>query len=111
MAYVQQIFFALSLGVAGWFIAQRVRFIRKNIALGKSEPVAGPTGERWKNVVLVAFGQKKMFKRFLPAFFHLLIYVGFMVINLEVLEFVIDGLAGTHRFFAPYLGSVYPILM
>lgn len=111
MAYVQQILFALSLGVAGWFIAQRVRFIRKNIALGKSEPVAGPTGERWKNVVLVAFGQKKMFKRFLPAFFHLLIYVGFLVINLEVLEFVIDGLAGTHRFFAPYLGSVYPILM
>ena len=111
MAYVQQIFFALSLGVAGWFIAQRVRLIRKNIALGKSEPVAGPTGERWKNVVLVAFGQKKMFKRFLPAFFHLLIYVGFLVINLEVLEFVIDGLAGTHRFFAPYLGSVYPILM
>lgn len=111
MAYVQQILFALSLGVAGWFIAQRVRFIRKNIALGKSEPAAGPTGERWKNVVLVAFGQKKMFKRFLPAFFHLLIYVGFLVINLEVLEFVIDGLAGTHRFFAPYLGSVYPILM
>ena len=111
MAYVQQIFFALSLGVAGWFIAQRVRLIRKNIALGKSEPEAGPTGERWKNVVLVAFGQKKMFKRFLPAFFHLLIYVGFLVINLEVLEFVIDGLAGTHRFFAPYLGSVYPILM
>ena len=111
MAYVQQILFALSLGVAGWFIAQRVRFIRKNIALGKSEPVAGPTGERWKNVVLVAFGQKKMFKRVLPAFFHLLIYVGFLVINLEVLEFVIDGLAGTHRFFAPYLGSVYPILM
>lgn len=111
MAYVQQILFALSLCVAGWFIAQRVRFIRKNIALGKSEPAAGPTGERWKNVVLVAFGQKKMFKRFLPAFFHLLIYVGFLVINLEVLEFVIDGLAGTHRFFAPYLGSVYPILM
>lgn len=111
MAYVQQILFALSLGVAGWFIAQRVRFIRKNIALGKSEAAAGPTGERWKNVVLVAFGQKKMFKRFLPAFFHLLIYVGFLVINLEVLEFVIDGLAGTHRFFAPYLGSVYPILM
>jgi len=111
MEYVQQILFALSLGVAGWFIAQRVRFIRKNIALGKSEPAAGPTGERWKNVVLVAFGQKKMFKRFLPAFFHLLIYVGFLVINLEVLEFVIDGLAGTHRFFAPYLGSVYPILM
>ncbi|MFN5169751.1 MAG: 4Fe-4S dicluster domain-containing protein [Cyclobacteriaceae bacterium] len=111
MAYVQQILFAVSLGIAGWFIAKRVRSIRNNIASGKAEPVSGPAGERWKNLILVAFGQKKMFKRFLPAFFHLLIYVGFLVINLEVLEFVIDGLAGTHRFFAPFLGGVYPVLM
>lgn len=111
MAYVQQALFALSLGVAGWFIAQRVRFIRNNIILGRSEPATGPAGERWKNVILIAFGQKKMFKRFLPAFFHLLIYAGFLIINLEVLEFIIDGLAGTHRLFAPFLGSLYPVLM
>jgi heterodisulfide reductase subunit C len=52
-----------------------------------------------------------MFKKFIPAFLHLFIYVGFLVINLEVLEFVIDGLAGTHRIFAPYLGSFYTVLM
>jgi heterodisulfide reductase subunit C len=62
-------------------------------------------------MLLVAFGQQKMFKRFIPAFFHLLIYVGFVVINLEVLEFILDGILGTHRLFAPYLGSFYGVLM
>jgi heterodisulfide reductase subunit C len=57
----------------------------------------------------VALGQQKMFKRLVPAFLHLLIYVGFLVINLEVLEFVLDGLLGTHRLFAPYLGSLYTV--
>lgn len=58
-------------------------------------------------MILVAFGQKKMFKRVVPAFFHLLIYVGFLIINLEVLEFMIDGILGTHRIFAPFLGDFY----
>ena len=62
-------------------------------------------------MLLMAFGQKKMFKRFIPAILHFFIYVGFLVINLEVLEFIIDGLAGTHRIFAPYLGGLYNILM
>jgi len=58
-------------------------------------------------MLLIAFGQKKMFKRVVPAFFHLLIYVGFLIINLEVLEFMIDGILGTHRIFAPFLGDFY----
>ncbi len=58
-------------------------------------------------MLLIAFGQKKMFKKPLPAVLHLFIYVGFLVINLEVLEFIIDGLLGTHRIFAPYLGGFY----
>jgi ferredoxin len=60
-------------------------------------------------MLLVALGQQKMFKRVVPAFLHLLIYVGFLVINLEVLEFVLDGLLGTHRLFAPLLGGVYTV--
>jgi ferredoxin len=60
-------------------------------------------------MLLVALGQQKMFKRLVPAFLHLLIYVGFLVINLEVLEFVLDGLLGTHRLFAPLLGGVYTV--
>lgn len=58
-------------------------------------------------MLLIALGQKKMFKRLVPAFFHLLIYVGFLIINLEVLEFMIDGILGTHRIFAPFLGDFY----
>ncbi|MGC1242868.1 MAG: 4Fe-4S dicluster domain-containing protein [Chryseosolibacter sp.] len=67
--------------------------------------------KRLRNLLLVAFGQQKMFKRLVPALLHLFVYVGFLVINIEVLEFVIDGLAGTHRVFSPYLGSFYNGLM
>lgn len=108
---IQQIAFLITLGVAGYFVAKRVKFIRTNIALGKDNVVTGDTSERWKNVLLIAFGQKKMFKRPLPAIFHFFIYIGFLVINIEVLEFIIDGLAGTHRIFKPFLGGFYFVLM
>lgn len=108
---VQQVAFLITLGVAAYFVTKRVKFIRSNIALGKDTVVAGDTGERWRNVLLIAFGQKKMFKRPLPAIFHFFIYIGFLVINVEVLEFIIDGLAGTHRIFKPFLGDFYFVLM
>lgn len=108
---VQQLAFLLVLATAVFFISRRVRFLRKTIQLGKDNRITDRSGERWRNVLLVAFGQKKMFKRPLPAVFHFFIYAGFLIINLEVLEFVIDGLAGTHRIFAPALGPIYPWLM
>src|SRR5262245_9449007 len=111
MAIAQQVLFLLTLGVAVFFIRKRVLRIRNNIRLGKGNAVADQKGDRWKNVLLVAFGQKKMFKRFTPAVFHFFIYAGFLIINLEVLEFIIDGLAGTHRIFAPFLGGLYNVLM
>lgn len=111
MMIVQQIAFLAILVIAAYFITKRVRFIRANIALGKSEPLTGDSSRRWNNVLLVALGQKKMFKRPLPAIFHIFIYVGFLVINIEVLEFIIDGLAGTHRIFKPFLGGFYFVLM
>ncbi len=108
---IQQILFVLTLLVFGYFLRRRILQIRNTIRLGRQVPVTGPVAQRLRNMLLGAFGQKKMFARFIPAFFHLLIYIGFIVINLEVLEFVIDGLAGTHRIFAPYLGSLYTVLM
>ena len=108
---IQQIAFLITLAVAVYFISRRISSIRKNIALGKKTEPIDRKDERLKNLILVAFGQKKMFKRFTPAFFHFFIYFGFLVINLEVLEFVIDGLLGTHRIFAPFLGSFYTVLM
>lgn len=111
MNFLPQILFIAALGTFGYFIAKRVMRIRNNILLGKDGALEGERSERLKTMLLVAFGQQKMFKNLIPALFHLFIYVGFVVINLEVLEFIIDGLAGTHRVFAPILGSVYNIAL
>lgn len=111
MQYLPQIAFLIIVGVASWLLFKRITQIRKNIFLGRKEERNDNKSERWKTMWLVAFGQRKMFKRIIPAFLHLLIYVGFLVINLEVLEFVIDGLAGTHRIFAPLLGDFYTVLI
>lgn len=111
MAVLQQILFVITLAIAVYFIRKRVLRIHGNIQLGKKNEVKGDSGARLQNMLLIAFGQKKMFKKLIPATFHFFIYVGFLVINLEVLEFVIDGVAGTHRIFAPYLGGFYNVLM
>src|SRR5687767_12868785 len=108
---IQQIAFIIVLGIAGFFLAKRVSKIRKNIQLGKKNSISDRRSERLKNLLLVAFGQKKMFKRPIPAILHFFIYIGFIIINFEVLEFIIDGIAGTHRIFAPYLGGFYTVLM
>lgn len=107
----EQIVFVIVLAVAGYIITKRVKRIVANINLGKDVEIKDRKNERWRNVLLIAFGQKKMFKRPIPAIFHLFIYVGFIVINIEVLEFIIDGLLGTHRIFAGPLGGFYTVLM
>jgi ferredoxin len=108
---IQQITFFIVLAAATYLIRKRILFIRNNIRLGKKNEITDRKNERLQNMLLVAFGQRKMFKKIIPAILHIFIYVGFLVINLEVLEFIIDGLAGTHRIFLPYLGSFYTVLM
>ncbi|MDF2158835.1 4Fe-4S dicluster domain-containing protein [Algoriphagus sp. CAU 1675] len=111
MSFLPQLAFLIILATAGFILSKRVKFLKRNILLGKDETRNDQANARWKTMFLVAFGQKKMFKRLIPAFLHLLVYVGFIVINLEVLEFVLDGILGTHRLFAPILGSGYTVLM
>jgi len=111
MTYLPQLIFVLILGAFSYFIGKRINRIRKNILSGRSESISDNKSQRLKNMLLVAFGQKKMFKKPIPAFLHMLIYVGFVLINIEVLEIVIDGLLGTHRVFAPYLGGFYTVLI
>ena len=111
MAYLQQIIFLIILGAAGYIFWKRIALIRSNILLGKNLDRTDNRPERLKSMLFVAFGQRKMFKNITPAILHLFVYVGFVVINLEVLEFIIDGLAGTHRIFAPYLDGFYNTLM
>lgn len=111
MSILPQVVFLLVFAAAGYVLYQRVSFLKRNIFLGKAETRNDQPDKRWKTMLLVAFGQQKMFKRVVPALLHLLIYVAFVVINLEVLEFVIDGITGSHRIFAPLLGSTYTVAM
>ena len=111
MEYVPQLIFVIIVAIATYFLYKRISQIRKNIFLGKPSGRTDNKSERWKTMLLVALGQKKMFKRIIPAVLHLFVYLGFLVINLEVLEFVIDGIAGTHRIFAPILGNFYMVLI
>lgn len=109
MGILSQVIFALILGIGIWIFAGRVKFIRRNIFLGKEQDLSDNAAARWKQMLWVAMGQSKMVKRPVAGFFHILIYVGFVLINIEVLEILIDGLLGTHRFFAHYLGSIYDV--
>ncbi len=111
MHIIQQLLFILCSGIAVFFFAKKVAEIRRNINLGRDEDITDNPSARWKNMILLALGQKKMFKRPVPAFLHLAVYAGFIIINLEILEIFLDGILGKHRLFAPMLGNLYPFLI
>jgi hypothetical protein len=92
MQLVQQIAFILISGAAIWLFGRNILRIRKNILLGWDEDFSDQPGKRWKNLLLLAFGQKKMFRNPLVAVLHFFIYAGFIIINLEVLEIFLDGI-------------------
>jgi len=108
---IQQIIFVIITIAAFGYAAKQFMGIRRNILLGKDAPVTGDMGERMKNVLLIAFGQKKMFKRWIPAVLHLFIYVAFLFTQVELVEILIDGFFGIHRFFAPILGGLYTFII
>ena len=110
MEYLPNILFALILTAGIVFFARNVKKLIRNIKLGKATEVNDNKPQRWTNMVRIALGQSKMVVRPIPGILHLLVYVGFIIINLEVLEIIIDGLLGTHRIFAG-LGSLYDILI
>ncbi|MEN9298274.1 MAG: hypothetical protein RLZZ429_587 [Bacteroidota bacterium] len=107
MQYLQQILFVALAAVSVWLFARKAGQIRRNILLGKDEALNDQPAVRWKNLLLLALGQKKMFSNPLVAIMHFVIYAGFIIINLEVLEIVLDGILGKHRLFAEPLGSLY----
>lgn len=108
---MQPILFLLFSIASLGYAAYQFNGIRQKINLGQDEAVEGPTGERWKNMLLVAFGQKKMFKKLLPAVLHFLLYFAFVVTQIELIEIFIDGIFGVHRFFAGMLGGFYTFLI
>ena len=111
MEIVQRVIFILVAGAAIWQFSRKAGRIRRNILLGKDGSYSDHPGLRWKNVLLLAFGQKKMFRNPLVALMHFVIYAGFIIINLEVLEIILDGIFGTHRLFAAPLGGLYIFLI
>lgn len=111
MQIVQQGLFVLVSIVAVWLFTKKVKEISRNIKLGHDEDFSDNKGQRWKNVLLLAFGQKKMFRNPLVAILHFFVYAGFIIINIEVLEIVLDGVFGTHRLFAKPLGGFYTFLI
>ncbi|WP_026763416.1 (Fe-S)-binding protein [Sediminibacterium salmoneum] len=107
MQYVQQVLFCIMAAGAIYWFSKKVAEIRRNIFLGKPQDLSDNPGQRWNNVILLALGQKKMFHNVPVAIMHFIIYAGFIIINMEVLEIVLDGILGTHRLFLPYLGEFY----
>ncbi len=107
MQLLPQIAFAILTVIATYLFAKKTSEIRRNILLGRDEKISDNAPQRWRNLLLLALGQKKMFKNPLVALMHLIVYGGFIIINIEVLEIVLDGLFGTHRLFAPILGNGY----
>jgi heterodisulfide reductase subunit C len=105
------VLFIALLGLTVWFSAKGFMRIRRNVLLGKEYSPDGDTTQRWRNTLLIAFGQQKMFKNWLPALLHGFIYVAFLFTQIELIEILVDGLSGSHRIFAPFLGSVYTLLI
>lgn len=103
MHYILQAIFTAIAAVAFYLFSKKALEIRRNILLGKEEDLSDNSSLRWKNLLLLALGQKKMFKNPLVAIMHLVVYAGFVIVNLEFVEILIDGIFGTHRVFAGIL--------
>jgi heterodisulfide reductase subunit C len=92
------------------YFTRNIRKIIRNIKLGQTVDASDHAKERWMNVLRIAIGQSKMVVRPVVGVLHIVVYVGFVLINIEVLEIVIDGLFGTHRIFS-FLGGFYDFLI
>ena len=107
---LQQIVFFFVLAFSTWLFTVNVRKISRNIRLGREVNRSDRKRERWLTMIKVALGQSKMVARPLAGILHIFVYAGFVIINIEVLEILIDGIAGTHRVFS-FVGSLYNFLI
>jgi heterodisulfide reductase subunit C len=110
MNYLDNVLFALLLIIGFGYFFVSIKKIRRNINLGIDVDRQDNPGARWKNMAMIAMGQSKMVKKPIAGALHVIVYVGFIIINIELLEIIIDGLFGTHRIFA-FLGSTYDVLI
>lgn len=105
--YIPNILFAILLIAGVGYFTKNVRKLTRNIKLGRDVDRSDNKSERWKNMAMIALGQSKMVKRPIAGFLHIVVYLGFVIINIEVLEIIIDGLFGTHRIFKGVIGESF----
>ena len=110
-AYLSNILFGILFFSLSGLFARNIRRIIRNIRLGTAANSSDQPKKRWLFMARIALGQSKMVRKPLSGLLHIIVYIGFIVINIELLEIVIDGFLGTHRIFAPFLGSFYDILI
>ena len=108
---ISSIIFTIIFIISGTFFFINAKKIRRNILLGKDISINDNKIERLKTMLLVAFGQKKMFNRPIPAILHLFLYVAFVITQIELIEIIFDGISGSHRAFRPALGSFYTFMV
>ena len=112
MQYTPNILFVITLVAGIGFFTLNIRRVIRNIKLGKDINRSDHSSVRWKNMARIALGQSKMVTRPVSGILHLIVYVGFMIVNVEVLEIIFDGIFGTHRVFKPLLGEgIYGFLI
>jgi heterodisulfide reductase subunit C len=110
MAYIDNVLFVLLLAAGFGFFAKNVKKLVRNIRLGRDVNRSDNPSARWNNMAMIALGQSKMVRRPVAGLLHIIVYVGFVLINIELLEIIIDGIFGTHRLFA-FMGGFYNILI
>lgn len=110
MNYIDNILFVILLAAGFGYFAFNVKKLIRNIKLGRDANRNDNPGERWANMAMIALGQSKMVKRPVSGALHIIVYVGFVIINIELLEIIIDGIFGTHRIFS-FLGGFYNVLI
>lgn len=110
MAYIDNILFVLLLVAGFGFFAKNVKKLVRNIKLGRAEDRSDNPSARWNNMAMIALGQSKMVRRPVAGILHIIVYVGFVLINIELLEIIADGVFGTHRLFA-FMGGFYNFLI
>ncbi|MEM8834107.1 MAG: Fe-S oxidoreductase, partial [Pseudomonadota bacterium] len=99
------IVFVIVLIAGTGFFTLNIRKLIRNIKLGREVDRSDNKPARWKNMVRIALGQSKMVSRPIAGILHMIVYIGFVIINVEVLEIIVDGILGTHRVFQPIIGD------
>nr|WP_322623528.1 (Fe-S)-binding protein [uncultured Flavobacterium sp.] len=110
MAYIDNVLFVLLLAAGFGFFAKNVKKLVRNIRLGRDVNRSDNPSARWNNMAMIALGQSKMVRRPVAGLLHIIVYVGFVLINIELLEIIVDGIFGTHRLFA-FMGGFYNFLI